>query len=352
MLEFPRRKLTNQEAREFFSISPIEFTLATKRYYGHFQAAYQNARPTSQTAIGINPNGPEWNTLVRYLGEVGLDHIITGDYKSFGDCLQSECLIAAFNVMIDWYRFYFKLDELQLTAMETIRDELIHVPHVCEHEVYQMLCGLPSGFALTVELNSLVNCLYMRICWLMIMEGTEHESLAQYAKHTRLVTYGDDLIKSVSAIVKDRFNFISIKTILEAHSIKFTSATKDENDITPFVSLHDATFLKRGFRKHEFNTGWWMAPLEWDSIVDCVNWVHSSNDPRALAITNSKAAIEGAYCLGKQSYERVRCAIIEWWARKRNEVLDVPLWDEVDARVWDTRGMRFNRFSILFNKQD
>jgi hypothetical protein len=281
--------------------------------------------------------------LFRHLTSLGEKHIVTGDYSSFGDVLQSQCIVAAFQIMRKWYDHHYGHDAVIDSYRDIICQELLHVTHLADRKLYKMFCGIPSGFALTVELNSIDNCLYQRIAWQWIMQSEPKlKSLVNFGKLTRCVTYGDDLILAVSKEISHLFNFHTISAFLALHNIAFTSSDKDNKNPEAFMHIAEASFLKRTFVQHPFRKGCIVAPLDEESVKDCINWVHNTRGNVDAALENSRAVIENAYSLGEEKHNDIRKKIVEWWARNHNMKLDCETWSSIDHRVWDVDGFKFS----------
>ncbi|DAD54754.1 TPA_asm: polyprotein [Iflavirus HdromIV] len=318
-----------------FSMSPIEFTWACKKYFGAFQSAYQAGRIINGTAIGINVNSGEWTELGRQLLIRG-QKIVVGDYKSFGDTLARDVMWGAFEVILNWYSYNYERPPSN-KIREVLREELFNVPHLVYNLLYRMVCGIPSGFALTVEINDLVNQLYMRYCWVKITG----RPLSDFYRFCKLVTYGDDLIMSVNECVIDEFNFVSIRDELAKVNILFQPATKDDN-IVPFQNFFEVTFLKCNFVKHHKRLNFFVARLPLASCLDMLNWQYKDNDKVTIIFENCRASLMNLYGWGPKVYHHWRKLMIEWISRAV-ESGELPAdclpchfksWTEVDNEIF------------------
>lgn len=326
-----------------FSISPVEYTMAIKKYFGLFQASFQHNRLRNECALGINPDGPEWAQVVHHLvGPHSNMNFITGDYSAFGDKLQSSCVKASFQIIINWYKKNYPVDahpdiysDIFFKIQECLVSELLHVQHLALNLVYRMYCGIPSGFALTVELNSLVNCLYFRVAWLEIMQDTPWAGLDQFNKFCRLLVYGDDCVCSVHDTVKDFFNFVTLHAFFKKYNIRFTPASKKEEDFDrPFDDLENVTFLKRHFRNHPTRPSMYLAPLPEDSVKEMINWRYSTNDPRDSLMENLRASNNAMYGWGPVYHHNWRCSLIDLHYKINKDHLHVATWKEIDDRIF------------------
>nr|AQZ42314.1 polyprotein [Ixodes holocyclus iflavirus] len=320
-----------------FSISPVEFTWVIRKYFGVFQAAYQHSRIDNGTAIGINVNSLEWTKLARTLLSKG-NNFVVGDYKAFGDTLQRDVMFGAFQAIINWYAHYFNTPPEVTQYRSVLVEELFSVNHLATNVLYKMFCGLPSGFALTVEINDLVNQLYMRYCWKEIT----HLPLCKYHQLVKTVTYGDDIIMSVNASVVEKFNFNSIRRCLESYEIAFQPAAKDGSEYET-LPLTDVTFLKAHFVVHPYRRNCFLARLPIESALDTLNWQMKGNDRVSILYENSRAALNNLYGLGPEEYQKWRAKLISWFGSaaqrgiipKRDGYVHLKTWREIDDEIFD-----------------
>nr|WAK72365.1 MAG: polyprotein [Iflaviridae sp.] len=334
-------RVSPQKVREgktrMFSISPVEFTWVIKRYFGVFQASYQQSRLVNGTAIGINVRGVEWTRLARMLLEKG-DNMVVGDYKAFGDTLERQVMRGAFDAIVKWYAYYFNTSREIAQYRDILIEELFNAYHLVANVVYQMMCGIPSGFALTVEINDLVNQLYMRYCWKKITKA----SFADYHHFCKVVTYGDDLIMSVGDKYKDVYNFRSIQKCLSEYNILFQPAAKD-GSIYDTLSISEVTFLKAHFVIHPKRKTQFLAKLPLESCLDTINWQYTKVDPYKILFENVRAALNNVYGHGPQVYTEWRSKIRDWFIQKarsgllreQDAFVHLKTWDEMDSEVFD-----------------
>lgn len=298
----PPKKCAQPGKTRIFSVAPVQCSIDIRMYINDFCASIKNSRITNSIAIGINPDSLEWTQLANYLFEAG-SKIITLDYSNYGPCLMSQLVKASNEVIVAWHQNY--ASEAHAKRVAWLLDcDILNPVHLAGNVVYQTLNGISSGSPLTGECNSLPNLFYIRVVWLEIM--TEHfpewASMYYFDFHIRLVVYGDDLIMSVSDEASLLFNAITIRDALKRHGITVTSAQKD-SEMTPYTSIYEATFLKRGFKEHPFRKGVWLAPIETQSIEECINWVHASDNIQEATLECCRASLDLAYGQGPKYYQ-------------------------------------------------
>nr|QVG74791.1 polyprotein [Picornavirales sp.] len=330
-----REKIEKGKTR-MFSISPVEFTWVIRKYFGVFQAAYQNARIDNGTAIGINVNSLEWTMLVRSLLSKGTNFVV-GDYKAFGDTLQRDVMMGAFQAICNWYLHYFNSSEDTQKYRLVLIEELFNALHLATNVVYRMFCGIPSGFALTVEINDLVNQLYMRYCW----RKCTKLPLSIYHKSVKVITYGDDLIMTVHSDLVEKFNFRIIQQCLSDYQIDFQPAAKD-GSVYDVLSLGEVTFLKSHIVPHPIRPGLFLAKLPLESALDTLNWQIKSNDKVSILFENSRAALNNLFGHGPEVYKFWRKQIIIWFGQavkdgllpSRDGFIHLKTWKEIDDEIF------------------
>jgi hypothetical protein len=158
----------------------------------------------------------------------------------------------------------------------------------------------PSGHPLTVVINSMVNSLYMRYCYVIL--NPEHEC-DSFKENVHLFTYGDDNIMGVKQGC-DWFNHTGIQAELAAIGVEYTMADK-ESESVPFISIDDCQFLKRTWRFDE-DVDAWLCPLEEASIHKSLTvWVPSKTiDSYAQMVAVISSANSEYFFYGRSIFER------------------------------------------------
>nr|QXV86372.1 polyprotein [Iflaviridae sp.] len=305
-----------------FSISPVQFTIAFKQYFGDFMAGYQKARFRAEHAIGISVDGPQWGHLVNTLMARG-PHVVVGDYKNFGPSLMVKVVEAVFNIILEWYRVYDNNEE-NMVIRRVMVYEIISAYHLCGNVVYTAPCGIPSGSPITAPLNCMVNSIYLRIAWKYCTNLSFHDMRV----HTAIITYGDDVIMSVSEEVKEIFNTATIGKFLGKYKITFTDVNK-VGEVIPYRLLRDATFLKRSFRQHPTRAGEWLAPIDEISIQSCVNWIHKKGNHNLNSLENGKQAAMLAFGRGEEYFNALVTKLTLAFGQRGLE-FSIPSWKDYD----------------------
>lgn len=254
-----------------FDCLPVDFNLLTRKYFGAWCGAMQHNRVDHPISIGINPTSEEWTHLYRRLVKRGKNRIIAGDYSGWDGSVTRSMMEAAIEVINQWYN---DSDENQ-TIRQNIGEVLIDTQLLVGYSIFQKRKGMPSGCAITTELNSLMNWILLVSCFKAL------EPKLEYRDHLELAVYGDDHIVSVSKAAQ-KFNFQSLKVILESFGMKYTDSRKRKGVEFDFQNISEISYLKRSFV--ETQNGYILAPLEDVVLTEMVMWVREcDNEAEALS---------------------------------------------------------------------
>lgn len=293
-------KTLKQGGTRVFCASPIDYTIATRQNLLHFCAAFMKKRLGAWHAVGINAKGPEWTELYRRLTHVSPYNIVMMDYSNFGPGFNGVVAEAAADLMVEWTMANVEgCDQVELKCLLM---ECINSVHIAGPTVYRQFAGSPSGAAITTIINTLVNLLYLVIAWRALAGDAArklHPDIYHVmAKKTCLVAYGDDFIMSVADDFKTFFNTNTIKNFFAKNGIVATSAEKDLVDTPDFVTIREASFLKRGFRAHDARSEMVLGPLDKTAMEEIPKWIWQCSDKKAATRVNVESALLEAHAHG------------------------------------------------------
>nr|DAZ87810.1 TPA_asm: hypothetical protein [Candiseco virus 1] len=276
-----------------FTIGPLIFNLMCRKYFLSFNSHVMENRKKSFAQVGINPFSMEWTDLAHRLLSVS-NNGFCGDFSRFDGSLDPNCMYGVLDIVNHFYQDEFGLVRKVLFA------ELVNTIQIAGNCVYTTIQGNPSGNPLTVILNSFVNAIYMRLCWIDLVPA-RIKSLDNYDRFISEAIYGDDNIIMVSDVVAQYFNPAAVSNYLKRNEIVYTSVSKDGNDIE-WLSLDQMTFLKCGFRRKGL---FYLATLDKDVIYEMVNWVKVSTFAtiEQQLIINIQVALRYAYFHGQEFFE-------------------------------------------------
>uniref|UniRef100_W8B124 Replication polyprotein n=1 Tax=Ceratitis capitata TaxID=7213 RepID=W8B124_CERCA len=278
-----------------FQCVPVDSILFSAALFGPFKEAFTRSGLKCYHAVGIDPKSRDWEYLVNYLCQH--QNFFDADYSNYDKYLHRQILLAVRkiqrkviqNLAPDDWDIARQVEELDTT------DTLI----VDYATIYQTNRANKSGSYMTTIDNCIANDLYGFYAWIKI---TGNDSLTEYRENVCTVSFGDDIIKSVSDKYKDKYNYLTYKVELEKLGHIITPGAKDgvERAIT---SLDQLQFLKRGFAQHD---GYWIAPLLKRSIEGPFHWTTIDNSSYAEWKNLCQEQLIEAALHGKEYYEQFR----------------------------------------------
>lgn len=295
-------KAEKKKTRIFCGAS-VDNTFIVRKFYLSVVRFMQNNRYTFENAPGINVDSIEWDDLYHYLTKFGLDCIIAGDFSAYDKTMKAVFLHAAFDVLDALIKMSGNYKKEDFKILYGIREDLIYSLTDFNGDLIEFFGKNPSGNALTVILNGLVNCLYNRYAYYLLNPASECDS---FKDNIRLMVYGDDNIIGVNKEVVPWFNHTALVFAYEQMGIKYTMAEKEAESV-PYIKITEATFLKRYFRFDDV-LQCQMAPIEFQSIADSLTmWVRSKSiteEQQMLEIMSG--ALLKFFHYGQKTYERWR----------------------------------------------
>lgn len=306
-----------------FAAAPLDFLLVTRKLLLPFIRVMQRNKFLFETAIGCQAQSKEWERLYEHLATNPIDQTVAGDYASFDKRMSPIFMLAAFKIIREiCARAGYTKHELR--AIECIAHDTCFSNQDYFGELVMFHGSNPSGHPLTTVLNSLVNSLYMRYAYVQLNPKRE---VVSFCRNVKLITYGDDNIMTVSSSAM-WFNHTAIQRVLAESDIVYTMADKNAES-RPFISLFEASFLKRSFRYDE-HIGSMVGPLEHDSIAKMLTMcVHSTSYvPQYHMLTIIKTALEEYFWYGMDVFED-RCSRFRSILVKTNKYTE----EEIEASI-------------------
>lgn len=254
-----QRKIAANKVRVFMG-APVDFTLLMRSALLSFIRVAQSNRYIFEGAPGIEAQGEDWQSLFEYLTAHGENQCVFGDFAGFDTSMRANFMIAAFELIAEFHRACGASDE-HINAIRSIAMDVTFPMVEYNGDLVSFYGVNPSGQALTVTLNGIINCMYMRYCYLTLNPRRE---LLSFRSNVNLITYGDDNGMGISPKIP-WFNHTSITKALSNINIKYTMADK-LSDSVPYISIYKADFLKRKWR-YEPQMSRHVCPLEIKSII-------------------------------------------------------------------------------------
>jgi hypothetical protein len=282
-----------------FTGAPVDWSLVVRSRLLSFVKLLQENKTVFEAGPGTVCQSTEWGQIYEYLTVFGTDRIVAGDYGKFDKRMIADFVLAAYNVIASVYEAAgFKPEEVR--EILCIGEDTAFPLTNMNGDLVEFFGTNPSGHPLTVVVNSLVNSLYMRYCYVLL--NPEHESRS-FKKNVRLFTYGDDNIMGVSRSC-DWFNHTAIQRELAYIGVEYTMADK-ETESVPFISISDCQFLKRKWRFDE-DVQEYLCPLEEESIHKSLTvWCPSGTlDKYAQMVAVISSANSEYFFYGRAVFEK------------------------------------------------
>nr|UJG27958.1 polyprotein [Khandagaity Melophagus ifla-like virus] len=328
-----------------FSISPADFTIQFRQYFYDFTIAFQNARFNVESAIGIDCDSLEWNEMIRLLLENSED-FVCGDYSKFGPRLMADCVWLAFQIIIEWYIYFGDKSEYNKRQRFIMGYELTFAKHLMYNIVYEVFCGAPSGSPITTIINTIVNMFYIRVAFYYIISNNLSQLsitkqlkymfgvLTLYYSTVKVIFYGDDLIMTVSGDILPFFNATSLSFFFKKYNIKFTDALKTGTmQLSSKIFDEETSFLKRTTVRHPFRP-FYISRMDKRAIEETCNWIYNKLDPVEASVVSCESMFLNAFGMGPRYYNDLRSRTIQWWRNNYQRLPLIPLWQDVDIRIF------------------
>lgn len=280
-----------------FTGAPIDFSLVTRMYYLPLVRLIQKNKYSFESAPGTASQTYEWHDMYEFLTEHGTTTIVAGDFKNFDKGMTSKLILKSFEVLIQLAK-RAGYNEKDIAVMIGVAEDTAFALLNCDGEILRFYRGNPSGHPLTVIINCIANCLYMRYAYLV---SNPEEEVMTFRKNVNLMTYGDDNIMNVSPSVP-WFNHTAIAKVLSTVGIEYTMAEKTAASV-PYIDIRDATFLKRSWRSHD-TLPYQVCPLEEDSIIKMLmvwNYSKAVEEPEQ-GVSVISAAIREYFWYGEEKF--------------------------------------------------
>lgn len=279
-----------------FHCIPVDKIITDATLFSNFKEAYVSAGLDLSHAIGTNPHSYKWKEIRDKLKQH--NNYFDIDYAEYDKRISREIQSAAFdiirnvinnNVPDNWD---IARKTQQLESLETV---------ILDYDTcYRSKRGLKSGEYLTSVIGCIVNDI--QFAYVFASMNDNKFDICEYRKNVTIVTYGDDVIASVSDEYKDKINYFTVKKVLESIGHKITPGNKDgiENE---FVTFDQLIFLKRNFVDYNNCV---LAPLSQRSIES--PFVYTQIEPTELDIWYNliNQQLDEACLWGKEYYDNFR----------------------------------------------
>lgn len=242
-----------------FTGQNVAHLLIGRQYYLSFIRVMQRNNLIFENAVGCNAHSNDWDKIAHYLIDFA-DNMFDGDYKNYDKSMMAMVIMEIFDGIIDFHKRHSNMDNEDFRVMRGVAYDIAYAYVDFFGDLVSFLRNNPSGHLLTVIINSICGSVYLRIGY----NKATGRPMSQYRYDVRAITYGDDVIVSVSDNVKHLFNFETYQKAMGDLNIVFTPASKTGDSYT-FKLLEEMDFLKRSF-VFDDNLNRYKSPLNDKSI--------------------------------------------------------------------------------------
>lgn len=288
-------------------------------------------KEVSECFVGVAAQSDDWTKLYNHLTKGGsYTNFVCGDFSGYDTQLPKALLEKSAAIILQIYREN-GTSESDLEYLRGFLTSVVSPVMIWEGHLLQFCSGQPSGQPLTVEMNSIVNSILVRMAFFKIMDEKYPEiKNPNFRNFVSLADYGDDNAMGVDDSIPE-FNHTAIQEVFASWGIKYTMADK-EADSVPFQIIEEVSFLKRVFRYHP-QLDAIVAPLEEESLSKKFYWwTKSKNTPLTFPEqfqANFESQAREAYLHGVDFYE-------EFCAKCERIVAASQSGDERFALPWNT----------------
>jgi hypothetical protein len=221
-----------------FAACNFPMVMLVRKYFLSHCALIQRNQIIFESAVGIVTQSPEWTKLYDYVTKFGEGRAVAGDYSGFDRRMSPKFMMGAFKILVDLAEASDNYTKRDLKIMTGIVCEIIQPHYDYFGTLVQFFGSNPSGSPVTVVINSLVNCLYLRYAYYEIYP----KSNLSFRKVCAAMTYGDDVVATVNEKFP-KYNHTKIQKVFAASGMKFTMPDKVSESI-PYVDFGSVSFLK------------------------------------------------------------------------------------------------------------
>jgi len=318
-----------------FTGAPFDWTIVVRKYLLSAIRVIQRNRLLFEAGPGTVAQSTQWQDIYHYLTKFGKDRIVAGDYKSFDKRMAPEFILAAFRILRHFCKRSGNYSKEDLYVIDCIANDTAFPLVDYNGDLVQFYGSNPSGHPLTVIINSLVNSLYVRYCYITL---NPEEEVTTFKDKVALMTYGDDNIMGIANDIP-WMNHTTISEALRELDVTYTMADKEAESV-PYIHIDDATFLKRRWR-FDADVGAYVAPLEKESIYKSLTvWVRSKavvEQEQLISVVAS--AVREFFWYGKDEFianrQILKDILLECGYEQWIEEWVFPTYDELKDAFWE-----------------
>lgn len=229
---------TPLRTQRIFFPGPTELHIHKMRYFMHMNQLMTQNHGKSWIGVGMSYFHGGWNRLVERMKNQGRDvTYFESDVSGWDKSLSAQLMYVARDIRK--LLLTETLTTRQTLEIDAMYDMTAHALVVLENgEVVQMEGGMPSGDAMTIYDNSMINCFCNFWC---ILDQHPTWDLADIERGFYMQFVGDDAIGSVARDVVTRWSWAQYQDCLR-HQLMLTAKYVREGP-----SVAEFEFLAKGF---------------------------------------------------------------------------------------------------------
>lgn len=280
-----------------FNGSELDLLAVMKKYIMPILVYMQVYPFEFECMAGVNALGQTWDRLGEYLQRH--PYVFSGDVSKF-DKTQLRILLIYFRFLLYQVSDKLEYSDYAKRMVWNLSYHFVYWIVSVKGDVFEVAHSNPSGVLVTLQLNSFVMSMLMRIAW--YMRFTE-----RFRENNNLVTLGDDHVNNTK---ESNFTFKYVKQSLSSFQIKYTTADKKGFDYD-FQNFADVTFLKRYFKKGRVrDKEYYLAPIEEKSIIKMLSFTdRESNIENMVLATLFVDAMKQYWFYGRERFNIERAKL-------------------------------------------
>lgn len=323
-------KIESKKTRVFTG-APVDWSIVVRKYLLSVVRVMQRNRFVFESAPGTIAQSREWGDIYQYLTKFGKTTLVAGDYSKFDKRMPPVAILGAFRI-IEQLCEKAGYSDKDLLVIRGIAYDTAYPLVDFNGDLIEFYGSNPSGHPLTVIINGLVNCIYIRYSYIKL---NPKEECLSFKDNVSLITYGDDNAMGVHPNAP-WFNHTDIARVLADINIKYTMADKEAISI-PYININQVSFLKRTWIWND-DINNYLCPLEEDSInkmlTVCVKSKTISPIHQSIAVMS--CAEQEYFNYGKAIFTERRAFFLSI-VNKRGwnsylESTTFPTWEELVTR--------------------
>ncbi|DAZ91077.1 TPA_asm: polyprotein [Ananas comosus secovirus] len=311
-------KVYDAPKTRIFEILPFTFNLVIRKYFLFWMQWMMKNHMRLPCKVGLNPYSFSWDDMAAK--HTAYANHFCGDYSGFDTNTNVQMGVVIADMISALARDGNRNRDIRRNLIVAAMRRKV----IVGREVFFVDGGTPSGFALTVMINSVMNELYLKMSWFALARQYRPELSrdADLKYHVCMSIYGDDNVVSMTSHVVLWYNLETISKYLSQFGVRLTDGQKS-GKIVPTMAFEDIDFLKRKWVKDEV-VGWFRCPLDKVSIESQLYWIkHSDDNIEALKVNVDNALRESAQH-SREYFDYVRNVVVKC-LRKGGHNLDLLL---------------------------